>query len=1141
MYYEDVKDKSLEDLYEDVQFQNDLITFFKSRYNYTDEELVEAGGKKLYSEFAEHMRWQEVNEATALRDLWFVKDTRNNSEDDIAAFGRLMKAWDNSSTAGEMSWQKAGDYFGAVVSSPSTIAGILTAGVGTGLSKVASKAGTKGLSLAIRGATIKPLANRAAIEAAKEGTVSAVVRGAVLGTATETALAYGHESVLEETKETSQGEIYAYDPTKFWLTVGLSGAMGSVTGGASRYIQVHKTNEALDKLAELHTSRLGKVKEASDLARLTLQREDLNADDLDKLKLTLTDFIELRKAESETAGLRPLDEDAVKEGDRLWKTIVETDDEIAAGFDAKTLRRIAAAGVDIVKDYREKLAKEAGVEAGDVTLDPKIRVTEILANGVAEGRITGSYINELKSKYQISDEQLGYLIMADMSNAGRTLAVASNLKRLSSTTPEALAKQAAALLKDGIFSIDDEALRRLERSLARQGDSGSVSPIWKIAAELDSLRISMLTSQFGTTAANVVSSAGRVGVDMTDQFFKNLLTDYKKPFRGVFDVLAGMTWKKQDSELMALMLFEEAPDLSKRIFKSAARLEDAVDSNSALAKFSRGINFMNTAVDGVFKSAVFYASINRQLREAGTSFDEFIKKNDTLANLNPRILVKAKEDALGFTFQKGFENDPSAYGQAASAVIRTARRFPFTITSVMPFPRYIANQLEFIHDYTPLLSWSTAAYEKLSGNKLSTTKTITDRLATGTTGLLLLGSAYMLRAGQKGETGPTEFIDPTDKTPRDLERWGGPWNTTLVVADAMYRWNNGMNPPNLGEAGLEAFEKATGVAALGYSGTLLDAVIQSVQQGKWSTSMNREMADFLSTFTYPIATLKDVYNQFDPEGSAYTPYTRWFAQAENETDVMGKISILGLWEKDAELLMRMTRFMPDTAAIDYVKQFNGNKDLPIYDPFSGTVVMEYSPAIKQFTGQRQTGPLTALEKDMNYLRIKKWNILGSTEIKNPLLDYTVRYAMAQYTPQLWEAKKAEMIADGTWDSMTDKEKSVRLTEWLNGIQRAETKRQEENYTEWAQANPVQASGYVRHMYLLQEQELSRKGVDFDFLARFASEGAYETADEWLDSSDNVSEEINRRMFLLQLAGKNQKDIERIWKEKYPADTLPEMR
>jgi len=61
------------------------------------------------------------------------------------------------------------------------------------------------------------------------------------------------------------------------------------------------------------------------------------------------------------------------------------------------------------------------------------------------------------------------------------------------------------------------------------------------------------------------------------------------------------------------------------------------------------------------------------------------------------------------------------------------------------------------------------------------------------------------------------------------------------------------------------------------------------------------------------------------------------------------------------------------------------------------------------------------------------------------------------------------------------------------------------------------------------------------LARFASEGAYETADEWLDSSDNVSEEINRRMFLLQLAGKNQKDIERIWKEKYPADTLPEMR
>lgn len=1141
MYYENVKDKSLEELYEDSDFQKDLLTFFRSRYNYTDEELLEAGGDKLYSEFAEHMRWQEVNEATALRDLWFVKDTKNNSEEEIAAFGRLMKAWDNSSTAGEMSWAKAGDYFGAVVSSPSTIAGILTAGVGTGLSKVASKAGTKGLSMAIRGATIRPLASRAAINAAKEGTVSSVVRGATLGAATETALAYGHESVLEEAKETSQGEIYDYDPTKFWLTVGLSGAMGSVTGGASRYIQVHKTNEALDKLAEIHTSRIGKVREAADLARMTLQREELSPDDLAKVKDTLRDFIELRSAESETAGLRPLDKDAVKEGDRLWKTIVETDDNISAGFDASTLRRIAAAGVDIVRDYRQKIADDAGVEVGDVTLDAKTRITEILANGVAEGRVTGSYLNEIKTRYQISDEQLGYLIMADMSNAGRTLAVASNLKRLSSTTPEALAKQAAALLKDGIFSVDDEALRRLERSLARQGDSGSVSPIWKVAAELDSLRISMLTSQFGTTAANVVSSVGRIGVDASDQFFKNLLTDPKKPFRGVFDVLAGMTWKKQESELMALMLFEEAPDLSKRIFKSAARLEDVVDSNSALAKFSRGINFMNTAVDGVFKSAVFYASINRQLRESGTTFAEFISKNDTLGNLNPRILVKAKNDALGFTFQKGFENDPSAYGRLANATIKAAKDYPFVITSVMPFPRYIANQLEFIHDYTPLLSWSTAAYEKLSGNRLSTTKSISDRIATGVTGLGLLGAAYMLRAGQKGETSPTEFTDPNDKTVRDLERWGGPWNTTLVVADAMYRWNNGMNPPSLGDAALEAFEKATGVAAVGYSDTLGNAILRSMQKGEWDSSMSREMADFLSTFTYPIATIKDVYNQFDPEGSAYTPYTRWFAQAENESDVMGQVTLLDLWDKDAELLMRTTRFMPDTAAIDYVKQFNGNKDLPIYDPFSGRVVMEYNPAIKQFTGQRQTGPLTELQRDMNYLRIRSWEILGSNEIKNPLLDYTVRYAMAQYVPQLWAAKKATMIANGTWDTMSDKEKSSELTRWLNEIQTNETKRQKDNYTDWAQSNPVSASGYVRHMYLLQEQELSRKGVDFDMLASLASEGAYQSADEWLSSSDNVSEEINRRMFLLELAGKNKEDISRIWKQTFPSSTLPEMQ
>ena len=84
-YYEKAEGKKFLDLIGDESVQRDLVNFFKSkRYNYSNEDLKNMTPEEVGNLFVDHMRWQEVNEATVARDINFVNRAKAAGDEETA-------------------------------------------------------------------------------------------------------------------------------------------------------------------------------------------------------------------------------------------------------------------------------------------------------------------------------------------------------------------------------------------------------------------------------------------------------------------------------------------------------------------------------------------------------------------------------------------------------------------------------------------------------------------------------------------------------------------------------------------------------------------------------------------------------------------------------------------------------------------------------------------------------------------------------------------------------------------------------------------------------------------------------------------------------------------------------------------------
>ena len=155
--YNKIEELDKETLASDPEFLEDASLFLREREGLSPT----ASPDEVYDAFMEHMRFQDVNEVTALRDLEYAQ---NSDLEGKQRFGRLIDAYDkvNEDVSGRMMW----DYAEGIISAPSTYLGIITGGTG----KLASVAGTQAAKLGVR---------KLVHEGLKSAGKAAVVEGAI--------------------------------------------------------------------------------------------------------------------------------------------------------------------------------------------------------------------------------------------------------------------------------------------------------------------------------------------------------------------------------------------------------------------------------------------------------------------------------------------------------------------------------------------------------------------------------------------------------------------------------------------------------------------------------------------------------------------------------------------------------------------------------------------------------------------------------------------------------------------------------------------------------------------------------------------------------------------------------------------------
>jgi hypothetical protein len=1117
-YYHAVTGKKLSDLKEDTKFQQDMINLFMSRrYGYSADKVKEKGVDGLFKDFAEHMRYQDTNEYTAARDLFFVKDEENTSEAQRNSFGRLMLAWDNSEGE-DMSFGKALDYAQGVVTAPSTWGSILTAGLGTPAIKGGALAASAATRIALRTATTRLLA--------KESAKKSFLKGAAIGGTMEAALAGGTDIINQESRDTTI-EGYEFDPVQFGMSVATAGVLGGAGGGLARTLgkkEAAKTIARIDEGIAVREARSAAADEAAKETLGRISRQDIINDTKDKI----TELVEVARKEKKKDpkyALDKLPEDRIELGDTVAKIISGEDmptDTIIGGLTPKAIHRITAAYSDIV-NASGFTGKVGEVEGGK-------RITEIIADSIDEGSLTTDGIQSILTKYDIRREDFSNFLVADISASAKKLQKFGQVKR-AITGPKSVDETAVNTAIDGIIAnLNKLSVKKIvtknEDELAKAAAEVKTGSGWLIegARAVDAARIGFMTSQLGTTVANTQSSVGRLAVDVLDRFFENAIR-LRNPFSGALDTVKGLSLGRSEVELLMHMASRDVPDKLNYMLDDIMRVENAIGGNTVLAKTARFVNILNSATDNVFKNAGFYASISRQIKDKGDEalgkdFLDFVSKHHTLEALPEDMLRKGVKDALRYTFQSTYAGEKTLFAQGTRSIINLHKKVPFLLSSQIPFPRFIANQIEFIHDYTPLIGLSTGLYRAATGTGLAD-KDMATRLSRQLTGSMMLFGAYQWRYQQGPTTQPTQYVDEEDGDVKELSRIAGPVNAFLIIGDALMRMrmedagSTDVTVPFKTQEGMTAFRDDMIQSVLGTTtlpnGSNIAQLANSIQSGGITPAIRKELANVVATFTYPLTTFKDFAGQADPK-AAIKPYMRGTEGKGYDGQAIGDepvVDLFGVLELRAEDITRATRFAPNFNLFTE----EGAEAKILRSPFSNSPIVELDPAIRQATAINRRAPRTDLQKMMNQLGLKEWDVYKSSGTPNPALDYVTvellsrkRSEKGKDLPLLYKEHFARPSVKREWDMSNAERKKRMLKDFLTSTINKTKEIVEKQFQQTAILKPKMAAGYIKSAYQISTKKIPQDTIDA--IAKRLS--GYNTVEAWLSSAESIEEDINIR-------------------------------
>ena len=987
-YYtpENMKGKKVSDLKRDPAFLKDAVTFLKSRRKgWTDEELKQLTPEDVSYEILEHFRVMNTNEVSMSRDYYYVKDDKTD-EKEKQAYARLMNTFDNAKGEGILDggFASTRDYAEGFLTAPTTYisAAMLPLTGGTGSAAVqAAKTGSKQALKQLAKHSIK----RGLLDVAFEGSVAAASQ---LG-----------EELIKKEAGTSIGEDYEVSGKN----IALAGALGGAAGGVAYAIPTRQQYKGAQRMVE--TLQAGDAAKAARMADKTSRA----VADLKKLDSTAEGRKYIRFTKDKL--LASIDPKLVEEGMEAKINILSEDlpDGLIGGLDRGTVQRLGAAAAD--------LARTLGVkpEKGE-------RITEYLARRIETGDGITLFDN-IAERYGLSRRQLSAVYAAEVSEAARMLQQQKQFKTAAGKVISGKdASEAAGKFQQRLDELYDQGMSTISGQEARELSDAQLqltrsSRVVRSLRDVEDARRAFMTSQPATTMRNNIFGVAMTGIDVMDQFNAYMIRSVTgkessaATLDGATDIAKYLLRDQYVAEAAVEMLRQDSPELIQRVFRDAAQAEAGLIQDTALSKAGTFVNTLNTMSDHIFKKAVVAGTIDRELKKQGSSLAEYLEKG-MMSEIPDSLITKALDDSLGFTFQRRFggknASDTSKLVNKTIGFIHKSG-----LTTVIPFPRYLASQAKFIKDYSVL----NIAYK---GGKLTD-----EEWAKQLTGAAVFGSAYMYQKDNI-EQGLNWFEDKlTTNEVTNAQAAMGPTAPIHYAANIAARISMGLPNDLLDDQ--DRFSRNMLNLVLGSefrpSGTAIDEVTGTLYNIAKAIAdkdvdvdlqpVAKVVGDYFSTFTYPASVVKDFYGQYDPRAS-YMPQT--IDATVSLADIGGprdaklylysrfakNIADFNLNEMSATLkeatgidlgtteIEGLMKWMGSSTRTHFQMMDPDNKDTGYdavrHDVFGDGPIRQLDPLLKQITGFTKSAPPNKLKMEMAKLNIDPFELYNPYREKNSALE-----------------------------------------------------------------------------------------------------------------------------------------------------------
>ena len=982
------------------------MRFAKNRLGYENISEDEA-----IDETIEHFRQFKVNELTAGKDWNYTSAlAADGKRQEINDYKSLYRATEAMEDFGGGILTTIGDYAGGIFTAPSTALGLLLPGGGKLAGVAAQQTAKLGVGRAIAGLAANPIKTIVATEA---------TAGVLQDVAEQKSLI-----AVDEQDDFNFGQT---------ITTGIiSGAAPAVLSTVPLYLAKKYGTKALSKKAQ--------TDELLETSQKVVEEKAAKAEEL--ATKTLAKAKEGTKIKERLAALNA---DMVEAGKQVGKDIAEKegiDEPLRVAVTPDKFNRVAAAATEV-------LAKSGGLRDITTVIEKgknkgkKIvkteRITEAISRVINEAKDTktndalADTFGDVLNKYNLTQDDFANLFISEFSEAGRLLQRAGHEKRQLKELMGSIDDVAAS----DLFSLNENVLDVFAKT-KKFTDAGDYDGFIRqfdakeTLRSLDALRLAAMTSQVATTVRNTVGGVARVGFDTVSNLFDGAVQKGVSTLRGEKSTISFKDYLK-DSFAVAYGIMNKDKAIAvetifamgfqtqaKKLYRQLADLEDLTGVGikgkkppSKLRNLTTGVgrnlNVLNTLSDNMFKRAAFMGGLERELSKmkrirlargdkvTDADFDlmDIMRRGDFNkvfgTKEGKKALDRGIEEALYFTYQA---SPKSTVGQL---LVKGANNLPFVTTSVVPFPRFLANAMRFTYEYSPLYLANKKVRAELArsfkkegigetGEELGI-RTYHET-AKGLTGLAMLFAGLSFRnseyAGEKWYEGRSADGQTYDMRPFF------PAAPYLFFAHLIERKQKGEDVIDK-KTFRESLQAITGmqVGKAGFGLYAMDKLVDDIGN-VFDGSMESEEAvlrvgaefasNILSTYTMPLTIAQDTYNTF------LAPDDERIIRDNNIEDLSSLI-----WHK------ALARVPGNYAIEKMLKEAYGTEfEIPkAYEsPTREGFIRRTTPISRQFTGRLFQEKKNDIEKELDRLRISKADVLKRTGI--PAADQLLGFYMGEF-------------------------------------------------------------------------------------------------------------------------------------------------